>query len=77
MAPILAGSTLLLLLAARVLGQGQQFSIAIPNAEAAALAAIVEDDPSTLPLAKKTLSPNYPLIFGRALPIPPVKQPKQ
>ena len=78
MAPIRIGFALLLYLAAQVLGQGTQFSTAIPEAEAAALAAIVEDDPSDVPLAKKkTLSPKYPLIFGRALPIPPVKQPKK
>jgi len=67
----------LLLFITKVLSQGQQFSSAIPDTEAAALAAIVEDDPTAVPFAKKALSPDYPLIFGRALPIPPVKQPKK
>jgi len=76
MALTLAHSALLLLFAASVWGQSQ-FPSDIPDAEAAALAAIVEDGPSDIPFARKSLSPNYSLIFGRALPIPPVKQPKK
>ena len=76
MAPIFTSSALLLLLATSVVGQSRIPS-AIPDAEAAALAAIVEDDPSTVPFAKKALSPKYPSMFGRPLPIPPVKQPKK
>lgn len=57
----------------------------IPPAEASALAGIVEDIPPrvnltarSLDLLKKrkdNLSPEYPLVYRTALPIPPVKQP--
>lgn len=47
-----------------------------PADEAAALASIVEDDPNDIPAARKgDESPLYPLIYGRPLPIPPVKEP--
>lgn len=57
----------------------------IPPAEAEALAGIVEDIPPRVNLTarsadllvkrKDNLSPEYPLIYRNALPIPPVKQP--
>ena len=49
-----------------------------PEAEKVALASIVEDDPADVVtlMAKDWESPEYPLIFGKALPIPPAKQPK-
>ncbi|TPX07925.1 uncharacterized protein E0L32_010380 [Thyridium curvatum] len=51
---------------------------AIPAKEAAALAAVQEDTPETFSAKKGgSLSPDYPLIFKVALPIPPVKQPSK
>lgn len=45
--------------------------------EAAALDGIVEDAPGEISNFKKDwLSPEYPLIYKVALPIPPVKEPK-
>jgi hypothetical protein len=51
----------------------------IPTEEKIALASIVEDDPNDVmtTLAKGDWeSPEYPLLFRTALPIPPEKQPK-
>lgn len=49
----------------------------IPSGEKAALASIVEDNPDdTMTVAKDWQSPEYPLLFRQALPIPPAKQPK-
>jgi bilirubin oxidase len=43
-----------------------------------ALASIVEGKPEDImTVFKDWQSPEYPLIFRQALPIPPVKQPKQ
>jgi hypothetical protein len=49
----------------------------IPNEEKIALASIVEDNPEEImAIAKDWQSPEYPLLFRQALPIPPAKQPK-
>ncbi|KAF7540160.1 hypothetical protein G7054_g1613 [Neopestalotiopsis clavispora] len=56
----------------------QKFDSAIPPEEAQALSQIVEDDPNDVfRIAKSGESPEYPLIYGVPLPIPPVKQPKK
>lgn len=50
----------------------------IPPAEAAALAAIVEDEAPDVPPSgarKDNMSPQYDLVYRVALPIPPVKEP--
>jgi hypothetical protein len=49
-----------------------------PEEEKTALASIVEDDPADIVsiMAKDWESPEYPLLFREALPIPPAKQPK-
>jgi hypothetical protein len=55
-----------------------QFIDNIPDDEKMALASIVEDNPEDImTIFKDWQSPEYPLIFRQALPIPPVKQPKQ
>ena len=44
--------------------------------EQAALDAVVEDQAGgVLKALKKDESPEYPLIYGKALPVPPVKEP--
>jgi bilirubin oxidase len=49
-----------------------------PIAEEEALSHIIEDKPGDLANKKKDwISPEYSLIYRQALPIPPVKQPKQ
>lgn len=49
----------------------------IPEAEKVALASVVEDNPDDIVhLFKDWESPEYPLIYRQALPIPPVKEPK-
>jgi hypothetical protein len=54
-----------------------QYTDDIPNEEKMALASIVEDDPDDMSIAAKDWeSPEYPLLFRQALPIPPAKQPK-
>lgn len=60
-----------------VVSQETQWIYDIPADEAAALATIVEDDPGDIVSiqAKDWLSPEYPLIYKVALPIPPIKQP--
>ncbi|KAI1259278.1 Cupredoxin [Xylariaceae sp. FL1019] len=52
----------------------------IPAEQAVALSQIVEDEPDVTTLkdgVKDQISPEFPLIYQVALPIPPVKQPKQ
>lgn len=63
--------------AGTVLSQETQWVYDIPPEEAAALASIVEDIPEDVVSiqAKDWLSPEYPLIYKVALPIPPIKQP--
>lgn len=57
----------------------QSISTAIPEAEASVLAAIQEDvAPDRGSIARKgDLSPDYPLIYKVALPIPPIKEPSK
>lgn len=74
---ILVGTACLSLLAGSVVSQETQWVYDIPQEEAAALASIVEDIPEDVVTiqAKDWLSPEYPLIYKVALPIPPIKQP--
>lgn len=60
-----------------IIDRPPQYTGDIPNEEKLALASIVEDDPDEVfALASDWRSPEYPLLFRQALPIPPVKQPK-
>lgn len=71
-------ATLCLSLFSRLaLTQETQWVYDIPPEEAAALASIVEDVPEDVVSiqAKDWLSPEYPLIYKVALPIPPIKEP--
>lgn len=58
-----------------------RFVAKIPTQESAALKAIVEDTAPAPVLAKGDEddweSPVYTQVYGKALPIPPVKQPKK
>lgn len=55
-----------------------RFFLDIPEEEKNALSNIIEDDaPPPSQKKGKWVSPEYPLIYRNALPIPPVKQPKQ
>ncbi|KAH8886059.1 Cupredoxin [Thozetella sp. PMI_491] len=75
MAPLRSLAVLFSLLSA-VYVQGQ-FTEAIPPEEELALSQIVEDvPPVNAPAAKSGGSPDFPLIFHVALPIPPKKEPK-
>ncbi|KAI1841538.1 hypothetical protein JX265_013503 [Neoarthrinium moseri] len=57
---------------------GQTFDSNVPPEEEAAIAAVVQDDPGDIvSIMKSDESPEYPLIYKVALPIPPVKQPKK
>jgi hypothetical protein len=54
-----------------------QYTDDIPDEEKMALASIIEDDADDMSIAAKDWeSPEYPLLFRQALPIPPAKQPK-
>ncbi|KAK0382877.1 hypothetical protein NLU13_8793 [Sarocladium strictum] len=54
----------------------QSWTYANSAEEKAALDTVVEDNPNEVVKAmKKDESPEYPLIYGKALPIPPVKKP--
>jgi hypothetical protein len=54
-----------------------QYTDDIPDEEKMALASIIEDNSDDMSIAAKDWeSPEYPLIFRQALPIPPAKQPK-
>lgn len=71
-------STLLLLTLSLLsrLVPAQEWTLDNPDEEAAALEAVVEDEAGTVFKAlKKDESPAYPLIYGKPLPIPPVKEP--
>ena len=65
------------LLARLVVSQETQWIYDIPPEEVQALASIVEDIPEDVISiqAKDWLSPEYPLIYKVALPIPPIKEP--
>lgn len=65
------------LFARLIVSQETQWVYDIPPEEAQALASIVEDIPEDVisVQAKDWLSPEYPLIYKVALPIPPIKQP--
>nr|BCF79764.1 manganese(II)-oxidizing enzyme [Sarocladium strictum] len=71
-------STLLLLTLSLLtrLVSAQEWTLANPDEELAALEAVVEDEAGAVVKAlKKDESPEYPLIYGKPLPIPPVKEP--
>jgi hypothetical protein len=54
-----------------------QYTDDIPDEEKMALASIIEDDADDMSIAAKDWeSPEYPLLFRQALPIPLAKQPK-
>jgi bilirubin oxidase len=77
MRPALFHAALRLTLFTPALAQDRFFA-EIPAEEAVALSQIVEDDP--IPTGGKGgdwISPVYSQIYQVALPIPPVKQPKQ
>jgi hypothetical protein len=60
-----------------VIERPAKYTDEIPEAEKAALASVVEDNPDDIVrLFKDWESPEYPLIYRQALPIPPVKEPK-
>jgi bilirubin oxidase len=80
MLSLITQATLALNIAGLAFGQvtPNRFASEIPQAETVALANIVEDDPASIPAARKggSSSPAYTL-YSAALPIPPVAQVKQ
>jgi hypothetical protein len=56
----------------------QEWAYDNPSQEKAALDSVIEDKHEEIVKAmKKDESPEYPLIYGKSLPIPPVKEPTQ
>lgn len=73
----LTGATFALSLLAQGMAQSS-IATEIPAAEASALATIVEDDPNSIPAAKKGGGTSPPLaLYQKPLPIPDVAVPKQ
>lgn len=58
------------------LSTAQKWTYDLPPEEEAALSTVVEDDHNDIVrVMKSNESPEYPLIYRNALPIPPVKKP--